>query len=52
MQIYDPRKTAIDVTPFMIEMGNDVRIASGVTILCHDASVYSLDIAQKMGGIF
>ena len=49
-KIYSPMKTSIDEPGFMLEIGNDVRITEGVTILCHDASVYSLDIAQKSGG--
>ena len=53
-KIYSPMKTSIDEPGFMLEIGNDVRITEGVTILCHDASVYTLDIAQKnsvVGGI-
>lgn len=49
-KIYAPLKTSIDEPGFMLEIGNDVRITEGVTILCHDASVYTLDIAQKNGG--
>lgn len=51
--IYSPMKTSIDEPGFMLKIGNNVRITEGVTILCHDASVYTLDIAQKMvGGYF
>lgn len=46
-KIYAPTKTSIDEPSFMLEIGNDVRITEGVTILCHDASVYTLDIAQR-----
>lgn len=46
-KIYSPTKTSIDEPGFMLEIGNDVRITEGVTILCHDASVYTLDIAQR-----
>lgn len=49
-KIYAPMKTTIDEPPFMLEIGDEVRITEGVTILCHDASVYTLDIAQKRGG--
>lgn len=51
-KIYAPMKTCIDAPSFMLEIGNDVRITEGVTILCHDASVYTLDIAQKYGGSY
>lgn len=43
-------KTSIDDPAFMLEIGDEVRITEGVTILCHDASVYTLDIAKKRGG--
>ena len=49
-KIYSPMKTSIDEPGFMLSIGNNVRITEGVTILCHDASVYTLDIAQKSGG--
>lgn len=36
VKIYDPKNTIIDVTrPFMIKIGDDVQITSGVTILTH-----------------
>ena len=36
VRIYDPASTIIDATrPFMIKIGNDVQITSGVTILTH-----------------
>ena len=36
VNIYDPRNTYIDVTrPYMIEIGDDVQITRGVTILTH-----------------
>ena len=36
VRIYDPQTTLIDVTrPFMIKIGDDVQITSGVTILTH-----------------
>ena len=36
VRIYDPRNTLIDVTrPWLIEIGDDVQITSGVTILTH-----------------
>lgn len=50
-KIYAPMKTSIDDPAFMLEIGDEVRITEGVTILCHDASVYTLDIAQKRGGV-
>lgn len=46
-KIYVPSKTSIDEPSFMLEIGDDVRITEGVTILCHDASVYTIDKAQK-----
>lgn len=49
-KIYVPSKTSIDEPCFMLEIGNDVRITEGVTILCHDASVYTLDNAARNGG--
>ncbi len=36
VRIFDPPNTVIDATrPFMIKIGNDVQITSGVTILTH-----------------
>lgn len=36
VRIFDPRTTIIDVTrPFLLKIGNDVQITSGVTILTH-----------------
>ena len=36
VRIFDPRTTIIDATrPFMLKIGNDVQITSGVTILTH-----------------
>lgn len=36
VKIFDPQHTVIDVTrPFMIKIGNDVQITSGVTMLTH-----------------
>ncbi len=36
VRIFDPQNTVIDATrPFMIKIGNDVQITSGVTILTH-----------------
>jgi len=43
VRVFDPRGTNIDITrPFMLKIGNDVQIASGVTILTHgyDWSVF------------
>ncbi|MBE6583905.1 MAG: acyltransferase [Ruminococcaceae bacterium] len=36
VRIFDPQSTVIDATrPFMLKIGNDVQITSGVTILTH-----------------
>ena len=36
VKIFDPRSTVIDATrPYMLKIGNDVQITSGVTILTH-----------------
>ena len=36
VRIFDPQTTIIDATrPFMLKIGNDVQITSGVTILTH-----------------
>lgn len=36
VRIFDPQRTIIDTTrPFMIKIGNDVQITSGVTMLTH-----------------
>lgn len=47
---YNPQSTVLDSTPYMLEIGNDVKITAGVNILCHDASVFVLDRAGG-GGI-
>lgn len=46
-KIYVPSKTSIDEPCYMLDIGNRVRITEGVTILCHDASVYTLDYAGR-----
>lgn len=50
--IYDPQNTIIDATrPFMIKIGNDVQITSGVTMLTHgyDWSVIKGQYGEVMG---
>lgn len=50
LRIYDPINTTIDIqNPYMLKIGNDVRITSGVKILTHDYS-YSV-AANKYGNI-
>ena len=44
---YNPQSTVLDSTPYMLEIGNDVKITAGVNILCHDASVFVLDRAGE-----
>ena len=53
--IYDPRSVCIDETrPFLINIGNDVKITRGVTILTHgyDCSVLAglHDVVLGSGG--
>lgn len=46
--IYSPNQTLIDVQfPWMLEIGDEVRIAKGVTILNHD---YSWSVWKRMTG--
>lgn len=46
--IYSPNQTVIDVQfPWMLEIGDEVRIAKGVTILNHD---YSWSVWKRMTG--
>ena len=52
VRIFDPHNTIIDVTrPWMIKIGNDVQITSGVTILTHgyDWSVLKGLYGQVLG---
>lgn len=51
-KIHDPRTTRIDVTrPYLVEIGNDVNIAAGVTILTHgfDWIVLRRKYKQRLG---
>lgn len=46
--IWDPSKTTIDVSrPWMLKIGEYVKITSGVVILCHD---YSLSVLRRVYG--
>ena len=46
---YSPTRTHVDTTrPFLIEIGNDVSITEGVTILAHD---YSYSVLNKPYGV-
>jgi acetyltransferase-like isoleucine patch superfamily enzyme len=48
--IYVPSKTLIDEQyPWMITIGNHVRITEGVKILTHD---YSWSVLKNIGGVF
>ena len=50
--IFDPRTTIIDETrPWMISIGDDVQITSGVTILSHgfDWSVLKVKYGEVLG---
>lgn len=52
VRIFDPQRTVIDATrPFMIKIGNDVQITSGVTMLTHgyDWSVLKGEYGEIMG---
>ena len=52
VRIFDPRGTVIDATrPFMIKIGDDVQIASGVTMLTHgyDWSVIKGQYGEVLG---
>jgi len=52
IQIFDPRHTIIDVTrPYLLKIGDDVQITSGVTILTHgyDWSVFKGLYGEVLG---